>query len=105
MALQSSLAGFTGSQLPFTLVRCKDVPSMVGNFEFYSWPVHRQDQLQSHIGKDKESTLFSFNLTFTEDRGKAKIVSAIILVQVKCSESSKEEQCSLCPGPRSFNIL
>ena len=105
MALQSSLAGFTGSQLSFTLVRCKDVPSVVGNFELHSWPVHKQDQLQSHTGKDKESALFSFNLTFTEDRGRAKIVSAIILVQVKCYESSKEEQCGLCPGPGSFNIL
>ena len=69
--------------------------------------MHRQDQLKSHTGKDKETRIvlfFSYNFTFIEGRGRAEIVRAIILVQVRCYERSKEGQRDLYPRPGSFNI-
>lgn len=63
-----------------------------------SWPVHRQDELQNHTGKIKESAHSALHFTLTKDRGRVKVVSAIILVWVTCYESSEERECDIYSG-------
>lgn len=68
-----------------------------------SKPVDRPYQLQSHAGRVKESAHSAFHLI--EDKGRAKVVSAIIVVQITCYENTEEGECDIYSRPESFNIL
>lgn len=63
----------------------------------------RPYQLQSHTERVKESTHSAFHLI--EDRGRVKVVSAIIVVQVTWYENTEEGECDIYSRPESFNIL